>query len=101
MSKRTHFRKKKIGGKNMAPREKSTLVLIIFMLCGIVIGGLLGQLASGVSWLSWLSYGKDFGFSTPFTLDLGVLQLTLGLMIKINIASIIGIIIAIFIYRKC
>lgn len=84
----------------MATREKNSLVLIIFILCGVVIGGLLGELASGVSWLSWLAYGKSFGFSTPFTLDLGVLQLTLGLMIKINIASIIGIIISIFVYRK-
>ncbi len=84
----------------MATKEKGTLVLIIFMLCGIVIGGLLGELTNSVTWLSWLSYGKQFGISTPFTLDLGVLQLTLGLMIKINIASIIGIILAIFIYRK-
>lgn len=83
----------------MAVREKNSLVFIIFLLCGIVIGGLLGQLASSVSWLSWLAYGRDFGFS-PVTIDLGVLQLTLGLMIKINIASIIGIIIAIIIYRK-
>ena len=59
----------------------------------------LGELAKSVNWLNWLSYGKTFGFS-PFTLDLGVLQLTIGLMIKINIASIVGIIIAIFIYRK-
>lgn len=83
----------------MAIREKNSWVLLVFLLCGIVIGGLLGELANSVSWLSWLSYGKTFGFSSV-TLDLGVLQLTLGLMIKINIASIIGIIIAIIIYRK-
>ena len=84
----------------MATKEKSTLVLIIFILCGIVIGGLLGELTTSINWLSWLSYGKQFGISSPFTLDLGVLQITLGLMIKINIASIIGLAIAIFIYRK-
>lgn len=84
----------------MATKEKNAIVLIIFILCGVVIGGLLGELTRGVSWLSWLSYGKSFGFSTPFTLDLGVLQLTLGLMIKINIASIIGILLSIFAYRK-
>lgn len=83
----------------MAVREKNSLVFIIFLLCGIVIGGLLGQLASSVSWLSWLSYGRDFGFS-PVTVDLGVLQLTLGLMVKINIASIIGIVISIIIYKR-
>ena len=84
----------------MATREKNTLVFIVFILCGIVIGGLLGEVSKSVSWLSWLSYGQSFGFSDPFTLDLGVMQLTLGLMIKINVASIIGIIVSIFIYRK-
>lgn len=84
----------------MATREKNTLVFIVFILCGIVIGGLLGELSKSVNWLNWLSYGQSFGFSDPFTLDLGVMQLTLGLMIKINIASIIGIVIAVFVYRK-
>lgn len=84
----------------MSVKGKGGLVLIIFLLCGIVIGGLIGELTKGVSWLTWLSYGKQFGISNPFTLDLGVLQLTFGLMIKINIASIVGIIIAAFIYRK-
>lgn len=84
----------------MAAKDKNVLILIIFMLCGIVIGGLLGELTKGVSWLSWLSYGQTFGLSNPITLDLGVLQLTFGLLFKINVSSIIGMIISIFIYRK-
>lgn len=84
----------------MSTREKGTIVLIIFVLCGLVIGGLIGQLTSGISWLNWLSYGQEFGLSSPITLDLGVVQLTLGLMFKINVSSIVGIIIAVFIYRR-
>lgn len=84
----------------MATREKSLLVLIIFILCGLVIGGLIGELASNVSWLNWLSYGQQFGLSTPITLNLGVVELTFGILFKINISSIVGIVIAIFIYRK-
>ena len=84
----------------MATREKNSLVLIIFLLCGIVIGGLLGKLTAGVSWLSWLGYGQSFGLANPVTLDLGVVSLTLGLMFDINVASIIGIVVAIFLYRK-
>ena len=80
-------------------KEKNWLILLVFVLCGLVIGGLLGQLAANVSWLSWLNYGKEFGFS-PVTMDLGVVKITLGLLFKINVASIIGIAIAIFIYRK-
>ncbi len=84
----------------MATRDKSTLVLIIFILCGLVIGGLIGQLTQGVSFLSWLSYGQTFGIADPVSLDLGVVKLTFGIMFNINISSIIGIIIAVFIYRK-
>ena len=84
----------------MAIKEKNSFILIIFILCGLVIGGLIEELTQGVSWLSFLSYGQTFGISTPVTLDLGVLQLTLGLVFKINIAGILGIILAIFIYRK-
>ena len=84
----------------MATRDKSTLVLIIFILCGLVIGGLIGQLTEGVSFLSWLSYGQTFGIADPVSLDLGVVKLTFGIMFNIDISGIIGIIIAVFIYRK-
>lgn len=85
---------------NMATREKNVWILILFILCGIVVGGLLGELASQIDFLWWLSYGEEFGLSNPITLDLQVISLTFGLMFKINIASIIGMILAIFIYRK-
>ena len=92
--------KRKNGGRKMATREKNIWILIVFILCGIVVGGLLGDLASKVDFLWWLSYGESFGFSNPISLDLNVIQLTFGLMFKINIASIIGMVLAIFIYRK-
>ena len=85
---------------NMATREKNVWILILFILCGIVVGGLLGELASNVDFLWWLSYGEEFGISEPITLDLIVITLSFGLMLKINIASIIGMILAIFIYKK-
>ena len=84
----------------MATREKNVWILILFILCGIVVGGLLGELASNVDFLWWLSYGQEFGISEPITLDLIVITLSFGLMLKINIASIIGMILAIFIYKK-
>ena len=84
----------------MATREKNIWILLVFLLAGLVIGGLLGKLASSVSWLLWLSYEQQFGLETPIVLDLSVLKLTFGLMFKINIASIIGMVLAIFIYKK-
>lgn len=84
----------------MAMRDKGIWILILFILSGIVVGGLLGELASQVDFLSWLAYGQQFGLTTPLELDLNVIKLTFGLMFKINIASIIGIVLAIFIYKK-
>lgn len=84
----------------MATREKNIWLLLLFILSGVVVGGLLGTFASNVSFLSWLSYGEEFGLANPIELDLSVIKLTFGLMFKINIASIIGIVLAIFIYKK-
>ena len=84
----------------MATREKNIWILLVFLLSGLVIGGLLGELASKIDWLWWLSYGQSFGLSSPLELNLNVMTVTFGLMFKMNIASIIGMAIAIFIYRK-
>ncbi len=84
----------------MATKEKNFWVLLVFILCGLVIGGLLGEVAKQVSWLSWMGFGQSFGLENPLTLNLGVITITFAMMITINIASIIGIAIAIFIYRK-
>lgn len=84
----------------MATRDKNIWILLVFLLSGLVIGGLLGELASRVDFLWWLSYGENFGLSNPIELNLNIMTVTFGLMFKINIASIIGMAIAIFIYRK-
>ena len=84
----------------MAAKEKSILILILFILCGLVIGGLLGELASKVDFLWWLSYGEEFGLAEPIVLNLQVITITFGLMFKINISSIIGMVLSIFIYKK-
>lgn len=84
----------------MAVKDKGKWVAILFILSGLVIGGLLGDLAANIDWLWWLSFGEQFGLEEPLVLDLKVLTITFALMIKINIASIIGVIVALLIYRK-
>ena len=81
----------------MAARDKSFWILLIFILSGLVIGGLLGDLAASVNGLWWLSFGQEFGLESPFILDLSILSITFAFSININIASIIGLAIAIHI----
>lgn len=84
----------------MGTKEKNMWILLIFILSGIVVGGLLGEFAKNVSWLWWLGYGEQFGISDPLILDLSIIKLSFSLMFKINIASIIGMVISVFAYRK-
>lgn len=78
---------------------KNGWTLLLLVLAGVVLGGFLGNLAAGVSGLDWLNYGQAFGLENPIVLSLGLVVLTFGLTIRITIASIIGIVLAIIIYR--
>ena len=71
----------------------------MLVLAGVVLGGFIGNLTAGVAGLNWLDYGQVFGIETPIVLDLGILVLTFGMTIRITIASIVGIVLAILVYR--
>lgn len=64
-----------------------------------MLGGFIGSLASSVPFLSWLNFGQSFGLNDPLVLDLGVLIITFGLSIKITLASLIGVVLALIVYR--
>lgn len=80
-------------------KGKSGWILIVLLLAGLVIGGLLGELASQVDFLWWLGYSETFGLTTPLQLDLSVIQLTFAITFKISISSIIGMLAGILIYK--
>ena len=81
-------------------KGKNSWALFLLVLAGMVLGGFISVLAEGVPALGWLSYGQSFGLDEPVVLNLGLLVLTFGLTIHISIASIIGVVLAIIIYRK-
>lgn len=84
---------------------KNSWALFLLILTGVVLGGFIGYLTQEVSYLSWLNYGQEFGIGDAdsvgiMRLNLGVMVISFGLTIKITVASIIGVILAIIIYRK-
>ena len=74
-------------------------ILLIMLLVGIVLGGFMGQMAEGIPWLGWLNFGQSFGLDSPLVVNFGILVITFGLTIKITMASIIAVAIALIIYR--
>lgn len=75
--------------------RKNTWTCLLLILAGIVVGGFIGTAFPD----TFLNYGQSLGLTNPFVLDLGIIAITFGLTIKITIASIIGIAVALVVYR--
>lgn len=69
--------------------------LVVLVLIGFVIGGFIGTYFSG----TFLNYGQSFGLSSPVEFNMGFIVLTFGLKIQITIASVLGVMLSLIIYR--
>ena len=76
-------------------KSKNGWTCLLLVLAGIVLGGFVGSLFPS----SFMNFGQTFGLTNPLILDFGILSITFALTIKITIASILGIVIALLIYR--
>jgi len=70
-------------------------VLLLLVLVGFVIGRFIGTYFDG----TFLNYGQTFGLNNPIILDLGFIIFTFGLQIQITIASVLGVIISLLVYK--
>ncbi len=77
-------------------KTKNGLLLLLILLVGLVIGGIVGDIFSGA--LPILGYGRSIGFD-PFQIDLNIIKITLGFTMTLNLASIIGLLLALFLFR--
>ena len=77
-----------------------SVIKVIALFAGIILGGYLGELALSVPALSFLAAGKELGLTSPLVLDLSILKITFAFTIKLNIAGILGLIAALFIVKK-
>lgn len=83
--------------------RKSVGAVALVLLLGIIIGAVLSEvvalfLAEGSVGEKLFVSGESFGLD-PVTLDLIVLELTLGLRVHVNLMSLVGIFVAAQILR--
>ena len=76
-------------------KSKNGWTCLLLVLAGIVLGGFIGSLFPS----SFMNFAQTFRLTNPLILDFGILSITFALTIKITIASILGIVIALLIYR--
>lgn len=82
-----------------AEKGKSFLWFLIILgaICGSLVGNAIGN---NFNFLSFLKNSYSIGMTEPVVLNLNVIVLTLGIKFSINIMTIIGIIVAIILYRR-
>lgn len=88
----------------MAKRMDSVVVLLVILVLGALIGSVIGEvigtLAPGGYAETIFAKGINPGITPPAVLDLKVLTMTLGMTMRINLASVLGIALALLIYRR-
>jgi len=84
--------------------SKSYSMCIIYVVVGAVLGGILGELLSGVdalhSIMPYLVHTYPVLDMQPMTVNLYVIQLTMGMSFYPNLMSIFGIVVALFLFRR-
>jgi len=88
----------------VAKKLDSVVVLLVILILGALIGSVIGEVIAALAPGGYLekifAKGITPGISPPAVLDLKVLTLTLGVTMKINVASLLGIALALLLYRK-
>ena len=77
---------------------KKTLYFLLLLICACVLGGVLGNVASGS--FAWLGYSRSFALNLDKFIDTDILVLTFGISMSISVAQVIFIAIAIYAYIK-
>ena len=79
-------------------------LLLLGIVVGLVVGSLLGELLAQFVSSPWakdlLTRGPMLGLAPPATLDLRLLSVTFGILFKVNVVGVLGIIVAIVIVRR-
>ncbi len=83
---------------------RGTGMCVLFVIIGAILGGLLGELLRSVDMLAgvmpYLVTTYPVFDIAPFTINLYVIQLTLGLSFAPNLMSIIGVVLALVLFRR-
>ena len=75
-------------------------ILVVIVIAGAMLGSVLASAVGESTYLAWLGRSLTVGLSPPVVVDLHVLTLTLGLTLRLNLAVVLGILVAAFVFRR-
>lgn len=91
-------------GRALAKKPGGTTAFVVIIILGAIIGTALGELIAylfrGGILERIFSQGITPGLEPPATLDLKILSLTFGFTVRINLASLLGLLLGAYIYKR-
>ena len=88
----------------MAAASRGLGLIVLTVVAGLIVGSLLGELVASLlpSGLihDLLTRGPQIGVSPPATIDLRFMALTFGMLLKVNVVGILGVILAAIALRR-
>ena len=84
--------------------RKSPWILILFIILGGLLGGILGEIlhimAPKGTIQNIFSTALTPGINPPLTIDLILLKITVGFVLKMNLLTFLGIFLGIYLYKQ-
>ena len=84
--------------------QRGVGLVILVIVAGLVIGSLLGEILGSLLPAGRVqdifTHGPTIGLAPPATLDLRFLAVTFGLVFKVNLVGVVGIVIAALALRR-
>lgn len=74
-------------------------VLSLVVLFGGLLGSVIAEAVVGYPYLGFLAREVRAGVDPPVTVELRIISLTVGTVLRLNLAMLLGVIVAIWIYR--
>lgn len=81
-----------------------TIAFLVILILGALIGSVIGKVLASLNPGGFLdvAFGQGInpGLAPPATLDLKIVTVTFGFTVEINLASLLGVLTAAYLYRK-
>lgn len=76
--------------------QKNAIILLVMLVVGLLLGSILGEILS--PWIPFLSVSKAITWEPKADLD--ILKYDFFIQVRLNLASLLGLIAAFWIYRR-
>ena len=74
-------------------------ILVVIVIAGAMLGSVLANAVGQFTYLSWLGRSLTLGVTPPVVIDLHVLTVTVGILVRLNLAVLLGILVAAYVFR--